>query len=68
MTSTEKHAGSYRGYPTDDRNLRPLTIALVTIVAVWLAVYLLGSAADRLNTETGDPTDSSSPALSLVGP
>jgi hypothetical protein len=44
MNRLEKHAGFYRGYLTDDRSLVPLTIVLVTSVAVWLLVYLVGGA------------------------
>jgi hypothetical protein len=41
MNGIEKHAGFYRGYLTDDRSLIPLTIALGTIVALWVLVYLI---------------------------
>jgi hypothetical protein len=44
MNRLEKHAGFYRGYLTDDRSLVPLTIVLVTTVAVWLLVYIVGGA------------------------
>jgi hypothetical protein len=39
----EKHAAFYRGYLIDDRSLVPLTIAWVTIVAIWLLVYLVSA-------------------------
>ncbi len=42
MGGIEKHAAFYRAYLADDRSRTPLTIALVTGIAVWLLVYLVG--------------------------
>ena len=39
----EKHAAFYRGYQPDDRSLFPVSIALATIVALWLLVYLVSA-------------------------
>ena len=41
MGNIEKQAGFYRPYLVHDRGRVPLTMALVTGVAVWLLVYLL---------------------------
>jgi hypothetical protein len=68
MTNIKKQAGSYTGDDFDDRNLRPLTIALVTIVLVWLMVYLLGSATNRLDAQTDDRQENTASALSLTSP
>jgi hypothetical protein len=35
MFGTAKHSGSFDGVVIDDRNERPLAIALATIVVVW---------------------------------
>ena len=43
MRGFEKHAAFYRPYLTEDRSLVPLTIALATIVAMWLLVYLVAA-------------------------
>lgn len=43
MDRIGKHAGYYRGYLTDDRSALPLTIVLLTGIALWLLVYLVGS-------------------------
>ncbi len=53
MSGTEKHTGTYDENLTDIRNLKPLTIALTAILAVWSIVYLLGSATPRSNAQTG---------------
>ena len=65
MTSNEKHADSYRGDLADDRNLRPMTIALIAIVVVWAFVYLLGGVSDRLIPNTGARPNSSLPAFTV---
>ena len=36
----------YRGYLTDERSLVPLTIVLVSVVALWLFVYLVATVAE----------------------
>lgn len=43
MNGYEKHAEYYRAYLTEDRSLIPLTVALATIVALWLLVYLVAA-------------------------
>jgi hypothetical protein len=68
MTGNEKRAYFYRENLADDQSLRPLTIALITIVAAWLIIYLLGSATDRISAQADGPQDNHSLALSLVGP
>ena len=39
-------AAFYRGYLTDERSLVPLTIVLVSVVALWLFVYLVATVAE----------------------
>ena len=53
MNGTEKRAGYYRGYLTDDRSLIPLTIVLGIIVALWLLVYLIGSVGAPYKPQLG---------------
>lgn len=67
MTNIEKLAESYRAFLIDDRNLRPLTIALIIIVVVWMAVYLLGGATDRWQAQTSGQIASSPSVVSLSG-
>jgi hypothetical protein len=43
MNRIEKQAAFYRGYLVDDRSLAPLTIALATIVGLWLLVYVMSA-------------------------
>ena len=47
-----KHADFYRAYLGDDRSLPQVTVLLVTIVAVWLLVYLLGAVGPLPKRET----------------
>jgi hypothetical protein len=46
MNGIEKQAAFYRGYLTDERSLVPLTIALATVIALWLLVYLVAAVAE----------------------
>ena len=39
----EKHAAFYRGYQPDDRSLFPVAIVLVTLIGLWLLVYLVSA-------------------------
>ncbi len=68
MTSNEKDADSYRGDLADDRNLRPLTIALIAIVVVWTLAYLVGGATHRVSADAGARLESSSDALAVISP
>ena len=53
MAGIGKRTGTYDENLTDIRNLKPLTIALTAILAVWSIVYLLGSATPSSNAQTG---------------
>jgi len=53
MAGIEKRTGTYDEYLTDIRNLKPLTVALTAILAVWSVVYLLGSATPSSSAQTG---------------
>ena len=53
MSGIEKHTGTYDENLTDIRNLKPLTVALTAILAVWSIVYLLGSATPSPSAQTG---------------
>jgi hypothetical protein len=44
MNGIEKFADYYRAYLPHERSLIPLTIALATIVALWLSLYLISDA------------------------
>lgn len=44
MNGIEKFADYYRGYLPHKRSLIPLTIALATVVALWLSLYLISDA------------------------
>ncbi len=56
VTVWGKHAAFYRGYQPDDRSLFPVAIALATIVALWLLVYLVSAAGPH-----GKPEAAKSP-------
>jgi len=67
MSGIEKHTGTYDENLTDIRNLKPLTVALTAILAVWSIVYLLGSATPRSNAQTGlSAANSTQPCRSSV--
>ncbi len=66
MTKIEKDAGFYRDDLADDRNFRPMTIALIVIVVVWALVYLVGGATHSLSTSDGAQLDSSTSATSVA--
>ncbi len=53
MSGIEKRIGTYDENLTDIRNLKPLTIALTAILAVWSIVYLLGPTTPSSNAQTG---------------
>jgi hypothetical protein len=44
MNGIEKYADYYRGYLPHERSVIPLTIALATIIALWLSLYLISDA------------------------
>ena len=52
MNGIEKQAAFYRGYLTDERSLVPLTIVLVSVVALWLLVYLVATVAEVTASRT----------------
>jgi hypothetical protein len=41
MFNTIRHSSSFDGIVIDDRNERPLMIALATIIVVWLFAFAL---------------------------
>ena len=45
MFNTVRHSSSFDGIVIDDRNERPLTIALATIIMVWLFAFALTFAS-----------------------
>ena len=53
MSGIEKRTGTYDENLSDIRNLKPLTIALTAIWAVWSLVYLLGPTTPGSNAQTG---------------
>jgi hypothetical protein len=56
-----KSTAFYRGYLPDDCSLIPLTIALATIVALWLLVYLVSAFGPQPTLQTGQPATRLSP-------
>ena len=47
MNGIEKHAEYYRAHLPHDRSAIPLTIALATIVALWLLIYLISAVGPQ---------------------
>ena len=66
MTKIKKRTDFDPGSQFDDRSLKPLTIALTAIIAVWLAACLLVSVLHHSYTKTGDPTEVFSSASASV--
>jgi hypothetical protein len=52
MNGIEKFADYYRGYLPHERSLIPLTIALATVVALWLSLYLISDAGPMPTPQT----------------
>jgi hypothetical protein len=52
MNGIEKHATYYRGYLPHDRSVIPLAIALATVVALWLLIYLISIVGPEPRRET----------------
>jgi hypothetical protein len=52
MNGIEKHAEYYRAYLPHDRSVIPLTIALATVVALWLLLYLVSAVGPQPTPET----------------
>ena len=48
MSGTVKHSGAFDESLVDDRNERPLTIALATIVVVWSMAFALTVASGHI--------------------
>ena len=63
VTVWGKHAAFYRGYQPDDRSLFPVAIALATIVALWLLVYLVSAVGPH-----GRPEAAKSPHDAVTRP
>ncbi|HME86586.1 MAG TPA: hypothetical protein VKG91_19080 [Roseiarcus sp.] len=72
MSGIEKHTGTYDENLTDIRNLKPLTIALAAILAVWSILYLIGLPTPSSNAQTGFSLANSAqpcrPSVSDPGP
>jgi len=60
MGGIESQAAFYRGYLTDDQSLRPLAVALATMVALWSLVYLVGCCAPVEKPPVSEPAGPSS--------
>jgi hypothetical protein len=54
-TGIEKQAAFYRAYLIDDRSVAPLTVAWMTIVALWLLVYLIGAIGLNAKPRAAEP-------------
>ena len=67
MDGIGKRTGTYDENLTDIRNLKPLTVALTAILAVWSLAYLLGPTTQSSNAQTGfSLANSAQPCRSLV--
>jgi len=67
MAGVDKRTGSYDENLTDIRNLKPLTVALTAIFAVWSIVYLIGPTTLSSNAQTGfSVANSTQPCRSSV--
>jgi hypothetical protein len=53
MNGIEKHADYYRAYLPHQRSLIPLTIALATVIALWLLLYLVSAVDPAPTRQTG---------------
>ena len=49
-----KHSDSFDGVVIDDRNERPLAVALATIVVVWSVVFGMTFASSHSNRHYAD--------------
>jgi hypothetical protein len=52
MNGIEKQAAYYRGYLPHQRSVIPLAIALVTVIALWLLIYLISGVDPQARPET----------------
>jgi hypothetical protein len=68
MCGVENQAAFYRGYLTGDQSLKPLRIALATIVALWSLVYLVGCFAPPAKPPTAEAGQGSPLAFRHVAP
>ena len=59
-----KHANSFNGILIDERNERPLTIALATIVMVWSMAFALTFASGHLSARSALSFDSAAAVMS----
>jgi hypothetical protein len=62
------NAAFYRGYLIDDRNLTPHVAALVTLVALWSLVYLVGCLAPAAKPTAEVAAQWSSPVVPRLAP
>ncbi len=53
MNGIEKHVEYYRAHLPHDRSAIPLTIALATIVALWLLIYLVCAVGPQPKWQPG---------------
>jgi hypothetical protein len=49
-----KHPGAFDGVAVDDRNERPLAVALAAIVVVWSVVFAMTFASGHSSGRHGD--------------
>ena len=61
-----KHANSFDGILIDERNERPLTIALATIVVVWALAFALTLASGHLAARSAHSFESAAAITSTM--
>jgi len=54
MFGTAKHSGSFDGVVIDDRNERPLAVALATILVVWSLAFAMTFASGHSSRQHAD--------------
>jgi hypothetical protein len=68
MDNVKKRGDFDRGPRFDDSDLKPLSIALAAIIAVWLVACLLVSVVQRSNAHIGNPPEVSSTITAPASP
>lgn len=58
--------GLYDGSMIDDRNERPLTIGLATIVVVWMLAFGIVSVSAQLGAQSRHIAESAAPIASSI--
>jgi hypothetical protein len=66
MSQHLANSGLYDEGVIDHRNARPLTIALATIVAVWMLAFGVVSVSSQINAQSHHWTDGPAASISTT--